>query len=494
MAKVNNALVTYTDLTTMALTAKGSPATGNRIATKQFIIDNYYVNESYLSGYTSNQCPPYQNIIGASINGYALAVSNDTNGVLLSSNAGDTWSAIPQFSGRGTYGNTTEVSTTGQYMLVVASSPSELFLSSSYGSSWTAIATISGNVTDLAISDNGQYIVYVIDGASGNVYRSTNFGASFSTSGSPGVSSWKGVAMSSSGQYITLTTYNSYIFVSSDYGASYTGKPLYPATLWVPVAMSKDGRYQMAGRGGSTGTLYRSNDYGSTWSNTGVVLPNGWARIALSGDGRYGLGFCNFDALELYRSTNYGINWSIVTTIGSSGNGNWKCIAIAPDGITQLVGASGTVFPINSMWKSTNYGANFSSVSGTNIGWTAVSLSDGLGTTTTTTTRAPYTYVEIINATSFTDITNVTVNGVALDPGLFPVAPGNFASDLTYQMGTYTVIIFYSGITSNYVSIYDTELNYNCANATGGSRTFGGQITNGTLPNIQIEMGDGTCP
>ena len=62
--KATNYLVTYTDLTTMGLTAKGSPSTGNRIATKQFIIDNYYVIESNLSGYASNQCPPYQTISG----------------------------------------------------------------------------------------------------------------------------------------------------------------------------------------------------------------------------------------------------------------------------------------------------------------------------------------------------------------------------------------------------------------------------------------------
>ena len=62
--KATNYLVTYTDLTTMGLTAKGSPATGNQIATKQFIIDNYYVNESSLSGYASNRCPPYQTITG----------------------------------------------------------------------------------------------------------------------------------------------------------------------------------------------------------------------------------------------------------------------------------------------------------------------------------------------------------------------------------------------------------------------------------------------
>jgi hypothetical protein len=60
--KSNNYLVTYTDLSTMGLLAKGSPSTGNRIATKQFINNNYYVDSGPLAGYANNQCPPYQYI------------------------------------------------------------------------------------------------------------------------------------------------------------------------------------------------------------------------------------------------------------------------------------------------------------------------------------------------------------------------------------------------------------------------------------------------
>jgi hypothetical protein len=59
-----NALVTYTDLTTMGLTPIGTPPTGNQIATKQFIVNNYYVDSVPLVGYANNQCPPYQTISG----------------------------------------------------------------------------------------------------------------------------------------------------------------------------------------------------------------------------------------------------------------------------------------------------------------------------------------------------------------------------------------------------------------------------------------------
>jgi hypothetical protein len=75
----------------------------------------------------------------------------------------------------------------------------------------------------------------------------------------------------------------------------------------------------------------------------------------------------------------------MVTAIGSSGNGNWRSLAIAPDGVTQLVGASGGVWPTNYLYKSTNYGASFSSIPGTDSGWTAVGLSNTVGTSTTTT-------------------------------------------------------------------------------------------------------------
>jgi len=67
--KTTNALVTYTDLSTMGLPPKGTPATGNRIATKSFIVANYYVDEnaSPFSTYTADRCPPYQSIIAGSV-------------------------------------------------------------------------------------------------------------------------------------------------------------------------------------------------------------------------------------------------------------------------------------------------------------------------------------------------------------------------------------------------------------------------------------------
>lgn len=63
--KSNNALVTYTDLTTMGLAQQTgvNPPIGNRMATKDFILTNYRADTTALSGYASNRLPPYQAII-----------------------------------------------------------------------------------------------------------------------------------------------------------------------------------------------------------------------------------------------------------------------------------------------------------------------------------------------------------------------------------------------------------------------------------------------
>ena len=393
--QIFNALVTRTDLTTMGLAAKGSPATGNQIATKQFIDDNYFVDSAALSTYASNQCPPYQAILPF-FPTYALATSGSNGGqVLASTNGGANWSVVSLFYGQ--YGGPVQVLTSGQNQAVVSGTATNiLYWSPNYGSTWSP-TTGSGPINAFAMSDNGQYIAYVIGIGSSlnNVHISNDFGTTFSTAASPGLYNWRGVAMSSSGQYITVTSSNSYIWVSSDYGVSFTSKTAYPSTGWIPVVMSQNGQYQVAGRG----TIYTSSNYGSTWINTGVPVTNGWAKLAISGDGQYLLGLGDFNPTELFRSTNYGASWSLVTAIGSSGNGNWRSIAISPDGVTQLVGASGTIWPTNFLYKSPNYGASFIAIPGTDSGWTAVGLSNTVGTSTTTTTTTPppssYNYYDV---------------------------------------------------------------------------------------------------
>lgn len=103
------------------------------------------------------------------------------------------------------------------------------------------------------------------------------------------------------------------------------------------------------------------------------------------------------------------------------------------------------------------------------------------------------TQVEISNESTTANITNVTVNGVAITDVTFPVSAGNYANGLTNQLGTYTIVVSYNNASGDSIIIEDTKLNVNCANTFGSSRFFGGQITNGYYPNIVIIIQDGFC-
>lgn len=105
-------------------------------------------------------------------------------------------------------------------------------------------------------------------------------------------------------------------------------------------------------------------------------------------------------------------------------------------------------------------------------------------------------YINISNTTDSADITNITVNGIAISGVTFPVVSNDGASGVSDQLGTYTVVISYSGASSDYVEIIDTDSNYDCTNAVSTSRTFNGQITNagGGGGIMYITMGDGPCP
>jgi hypothetical protein len=118
--KATNALVTYDDLTTMGLTAKSTPPTGNHIATKSFINTYYYVNNTgAFAGYTNNQCVMYQDIVGNVPNSgtfYYTSINTSFNPVQVVGFGGDGSQACAHTTGGsitayyyGSFGNGTEL-------------------------------------------------------------------------------------------------------------------------------------------------------------------------------------------------------------------------------------------------------------------------------------------------------------------------------------------------------------------------------------------------
>jgi len=159
-------------------------------------------------------------------------------------------------------------------------------------SSRTALQTLNNNTPGtIAMSTDGKYITYITSSSvsAGNIYVSSNYGASFSQSPSSGYSintaggqtiqgismtslNYAAVGMSASGQYQTVVeTTSGAIYVSSDYGLSwvetnkaYTYNSGYWSSnnisiSWGGVCVSSNGQVQVAWVN-SVGSYYISNN------------------------------------------------------------------------------------------------------------------------------------------------------------------------------------------------------------------------------------------
>ena len=177
------------------------------------------------------------------------------------------------------------------------------------GATWTQGPDMNGFVTSLAADSTGQYVVAVFEmdlSASPSVYRSTNYGATFTElSNSPDYQNTgiNCIACNSTGQYLYAGAYNGEIYVSTNAGINWTSHvmPNYVSS----IVCSHSGQYVYAL---VSDDLYISTNYGQTWSSQIVISLNGCSDIACDWTGQYVVAACYNDGV--YRSTNYGQTWT----------------------------------------------------------------------------------------------------------------------------------------------------------------------------------------
>ena len=236
-------------------------------------------------------------------------------GLYLSTDYGNTWNKtdvsgnnLNNFVGVAT-------STTGQYVTTIAQPSSSsilaVFVSNDYANSVTPFYTSgSGDntffgdnmLTAVAMSSSGKYQVIVSD-LSGNVYVSSNYGANWSKNYSNTSYVLGGVAMSASGQYITVSILNeitssggsiiyspsSVILYSTDFGVSFTlnNSSGLSTNYWGGVAMSASGQYQaIVCYSGTVNTgIWVSNNYGLTFSSKYNNAT--FSSVSMSASGQY---------------------------------------------------------------------------------------------------------------------------------------------------------------------------------------------------------------
>jgi len=253
-----------------------------------------------------------------------------------------------------------DMSADGRYQTATAYN-GQIYRSTDFGATFVAVPNPAGVPSpapweDVSVSSNGQ-IQLAVAGNGNGVYISTDFGQNW---GTPAGGGGTAIAMSED-RYATVTNnVNSSVIVN---GSS----TLSPADFYYDVAMSKDGKYITAV--GQNRFVVNSNYGAGPWlSFSGTT---GFRCVAMSADGRYQIaGIGAGTASVLYRSVDYGLSWSPVGEFA----GFWTGVAMSYDGMHVVaIGQSG---PDRIIIRSSNYGVNWTpaTAAGTAL-WYRVAMS-----------------------------------------------------------------------------------------------------------------------
>ncbi len=219
------------------------------------------------------------------------------------------------------------------------------------GATWTAVNNGLNHldVPSLARGSDGQTLFAGTSG--GGVFKTTDAGANW-TAANNGLTnlSVRSLALGSDGQTLFAGTFGGGIFKTTDAGATWTTVNNGMSDVTVrSLAQGSDGQALFAG---TSGGVFKTTDAGATWRavNNGLNYRAAYS-LALGRDGQ--TLFAGTSG-GVFKTTDAGATWSAVnnglTNLGVSS------LALGSDGQTLFAGTSGGVF------KTTDAGANWTAV------------------------------------------------------------------------------------------------------------------------------------
>ena len=245
--------------------------------------------------------------------------------VIGSNDYGATWSDI---SNQDDFGSIRMANDASLMIAVMKGSYSYALYSTNLGGSWslTNYGLTKQDMTNLAMSDNGQY-VFAASGAVNVTYptKSDDYGLNWGDQTLISSNRSGGVAMSANGQYrlivYTPESYTSSFFVSSDYGYSYSMISS-PGNTWAAdPCVSHSGQYMCFTEAMGDIGVFVSTNYGSTWAKHNFLPAYGQLMFPFSNESIWLL--FPYTGNGYYRSENAGSSWTYVAT-----GHNLYCLAI----------------------------------------------------------------------------------------------------------------------------------------------------------------------
>lgn len=221
----------------------------------------------------------------------------------------------------------------------VSTTPAQTWVQTSApANGWSAIASSADGTRFVAAALTG------VNGSSGRVYTSTNFGASWRQTAAPSAI-WRSVASSTDGRFLVAAAnldenfLPAHIYTSTNGGDTWT--PSSPANNWYAVACSSDGSKIFGAIG--LGGIWASTNFGATWHST-TAPTNVWASVASSADGTRVVAAAesneNFGAGRVYLSSDSGTTWVLADLPPQS----WSAVVSSADGSRLAAACDGPVY------------------------------------------------------------------------------------------------------------------------------------------------------
>ncbi|MBI4319645.1 MAG: DUF11 domain-containing protein [Chloroflexi bacterium] len=242
-----------------------------------------------------------------SATGVVLAATGGTVGVYRSVDGGNSWRPSTSFAG--CLRLLLDRASGAAYASCRPSPNAQgVWKSTDAGASWTPIVNSSlvpgfrdGETRALALAGT---TLYVAGGSDGNLYRSTDGGASWSQRGSPDASQVRGVGVDATNPAVVYATTSSKAFKSTDGGATWADiSPVGGSDFRAAAVNPHNPSIVMLGsmaNGG--GRLYKSSDAGASWTTVLSESYNSWIQFHPTDP--------NTVYIQGRRSTDGGLTWS----------------------------------------------------------------------------------------------------------------------------------------------------------------------------------------
>lgn len=255
-------------------------------------------------------------------------------------------------------------SSTGQY-LVATNSQGQIYRSADFGVHWMLSyqsQRMGSSWAGVAVDSTGRYMTYAlttIGGTfSGLMVVSADYGATWSETNADPTLSWRAVASDASGSNLIAGVHGGGIFYSTDRGQNWS-KSDAPDRYWVAMTSDAVGQFLAAvaephsNKTHTFPTVYTSWDQGHTWTGSSITAE---ARaIASDSTGRNMTLVFYESAFAVQRSTDFGATFT-PQTIEPYGDNDARCLSVASDSTGQCVTIGAAYLPLVT---SADYGVSW---------------------------------------------------------------------------------------------------------------------------------------